>query len=41
VGIDDGRLAGVVRDVARQTGYRVESHRIELFGICPACRAAA
>jgi Fur family ferric uptake transcriptional regulator len=41
VGIDDGRLAAVVRDVTRQTGYRVDSHRIELFGLCPACRTAA
>src|SRR6187401_1260317 len=38
--IDDTGLRGVVRDVARQTGFRVDEHRLELFGICPDCLAA-
>lgn len=29
----------VIREVARQTGYRIERHRLELFGVCPRCRA--
>ena len=33
--------AAVVRDVARQTGYRVDDHRLELFGLCPACQASS
>lgn len=37
--IDDTGLRGVVRDVARQTGFRVDGHRLELFGLCPACLA--
>jgi Fur family ferric uptake transcriptional regulator len=37
--IDDAGLRSVVRDVARQTGYRVDEHRLELFGLCPACAA--
>ena len=37
--IDDAGLRPVVRDVARQTGYRVDEHRLELFGLCPACLA--
>jgi Fur family ferric uptake transcriptional regulator len=37
--IDDAGLRTVVRDVARQTGYRVDEHRLELFGVCPACQA--
>ena len=37
--IDDSGLRAVVRDVARQTGYRVDEHRLELFGLCPACLA--
>ena len=37
--IDDAGLRRVVRDVARQTGYRVDEHRLELFGLCPACLA--
>ena len=38
--IDDAGLRMVVRDVARQTGYRVDEHRLELFGLCPVCLAA-
>ncbi len=39
--VDDAGLRSVVRDVARQTGYRVDAHRLELFGLCPACQAGA
>src|SRR4029079_4292307 len=35
--IDDSGLRPVVREVARQTGFRVDEHRLELFGLCPAC----
>lgn len=35
--IDDEGLRAVVADVARRTGYRVDDHRLELFGLCPAC----
>src|SRR4051812_37044338 len=35
--IDDAGLRPVVREVARQTGFRVDEHRLELFGLCPAC----
>ncbi len=37
--IRDADLQRVVRRVARQTGYRVDEHRLELFGLCPACLA--
>jgi Fur family ferric uptake transcriptional regulator len=37
--IRDADLRGVVRRVAQQTGYRVDEHRLELFGLCPACLA--
>ena len=37
--IDDAGLRSVVRDVAEQTGYRVDEHRLELFGLCPDCQA--
>lgn len=37
--IDDTGLRKVVREVARRTGYRVDEHRLELFGLCPACLA--
>jgi Fur family transcriptional regulator, ferric uptake regulator len=38
--IDDAGLRLVVREVARRTGYRVDEHRLELFGLCPACLAS-
>jgi len=37
--IDDAGLRSVMREVARQTGYRIDEHRLELFGLCPACLA--
>jgi Fur family ferric uptake transcriptional regulator len=39
VEIDDAGLGQVVREVARQTSFRVDQHRLELFGLCPACQA--
>ena len=36
---DDAGLRAVVRDIERQTGYRIDEHRLELFGRCPDCRA--
>lgn len=38
--IDDAGLRAVVHEVARRTGFRVDEHRLELFGLCPACQAA-
>lgn len=38
--IEDAGLRLVVREVARRTGYRVDEHRLELFGLCPACLAS-
>lgn len=39
--IDDHGLRAVVAEVARHTGYRIDAHRLELFGRCPACLARA
>jgi Fur family ferric uptake transcriptional regulator len=36
---DDAGLRAVVRDIERQTGYRIDDHRLELFGRCADCRA--
>jgi Fur family transcriptional regulator, ferric uptake regulator len=38
--IADAGLRTVVREVARRTGFRVDEHRLELFGLCPACLAS-
>jgi Fe2+ or Zn2+ uptake regulation protein len=37
--IADAGLSSVVHEVERQTGYRVDAHRLELFGVCPTCQA--
>jgi Fur family transcriptional regulator, ferric uptake regulator len=39
--VADGELARLVDDIGRRHGYRVESHRLELFGTCSACAARA
>ena len=36
--IGDLGLGAVAREVARRTGYRIDEHRLELFGLCPACQ---
>jgi Fur family ferric uptake transcriptional regulator len=36
--VDDAGVRSVVRDVARRTGFRVDVHRLELFGLCPDCQ---
>jgi Fur family ferric uptake transcriptional regulator len=38
--IGDLGLGAVAREVARRTGYRVDEHRLEMFGLCPACQRA-
>jgi Fur family ferric uptake transcriptional regulator len=37
-GVGDHGLEAVAATIGRQTGYRVDSHRLELFGLCPSCR---
>ena len=38
--IGDLGLGALGREVARRTGYRIDEHRLELFGLCPACQRA-
>ena len=40
VEIGDLGLGAFARDIARKTGYRIDEHRLELFGLCPDCRLA-
>lgn len=39
--VADGELAGLVAEIAGRSGYRIEAHRLELFGICPSCARAS
>jgi Fur family ferric uptake transcriptional regulator len=39
--VDDNGLEAVAAAIARQSGYRVDTHRLELFGLCPGCQAQA
>jgi Fur family ferric uptake transcriptional regulator len=41
VEVQDGRLAALVRSIGRRTGYRIDEHRLELYGMCSACQAAS
>lgn len=39
--VDDAGLRAVVSRIARRTGYRIDKHRLDLFGVCPECLARA
>lgn len=39
--VRDCNLATLEKLLAVQTGFTVEGHRLEFFGLCPACRSAA
>ena len=34
-------MAAIMSEVARRTGYRIDRHRVEFFGLCPTCRQRA
>ncbi len=38
--VEDCGISAVAREVARRTGYRIDEHRLEMFGLCPACQRA-
>ena len=33
-------MPAVAREIGKETGFKIQSHRLELFGICPDCQAA-
>ena len=36
---EDKALDALAREVERRTDFRIEGHRLEFMGICPACQA--
>jgi Fur family ferric uptake transcriptional regulator len=41
VEVEDGGLQSVVAEIASRSGYTIDTHRLELFGVCPACAERA
>ena len=37
--VDDAGLTGAVREIERRSGFRIDTHRLELFGLCRHCLA--
>jgi Fe2+ or Zn2+ uptake regulation protein len=40
VDLEDLGMGAIVAEAERRTGYRIESHRVELFGLCPSCQSS-
>jgi len=36
--LDASALGNLPQEVAQQTGYRIVSHRLDFFGVCPQCQ---
>lgn len=36
--VEDAGVAEAVAEIARRSGYRIDSHRLELFGLCRHCQ---
>ncbi|HEX7492441.1 MAG TPA: Fur family transcriptional regulator [Candidatus Limnocylindrales bacterium] len=41
VDLDRLGMAPIMAEVASRTGYRIDRHRVELFGLCPTCQTQA
>ena len=39
--VEDLGLGAAIEDIQARTGWQVDTHRLELFGRCPACRERA
>jgi Fe2+ or Zn2+ uptake regulation protein len=37
--VEDCGVSDAVTEIARRSGYRIEAHRLELFGLCRHCQA--
>ena len=40
VDLEDLGIGAIVAEAERRTGYRIDSHRVELFGLCPSCQSS-
>lgn len=38
--VADAGLEHTARAIGQETGYRIDAHRFELFGLCPDCQGA-
>lgn len=36
--VEDEGLVAVVKRIGERSGYRIDAHRLELFGLCPSCQ---
>jgi Fe2+ or Zn2+ uptake regulation protein len=36
--VEDCGMSAVAREVGRRSGYEIQAHRVELYGLCPDCR---
>ncbi|MEP7159215.1 MAG: transcriptional repressor, partial [Chloroflexota bacterium] len=41
VEVADSGLQSVVGEIGRRSGYVIDAHRLELFGLCPDCHRLA
>lgn len=39
--VGDSGMSTVIDEVARKSGYRIDTHRLELFGVCGSCQATS
>lgn len=37
VDVEDCGMGAVAREISRRTGFRIDDHRLELYGLCPDC----
>jgi Fur family ferric uptake transcriptional regulator len=41
IDLRDLGMTPILAQVARRTGYKIDRHRVELFGLCPTCQKKA